>query len=63
MYFPLELKHASEIEVTISVKKFFLAGSSGSAIVIAVLSQIPDFLMSHNFMIPLLVVYKNILSN
>lgn len=43
MYLPLRLKQASEMEVTISVKKFFFDGSSGSAKVIAVLSQIPDF--------------------
>jgi len=56
IYRPFLLKQASEIEATISVKKFFLAGSSFSAKVIAVLSQIPDFLMSPIFVIPLLVV-------
>lgn len=45
MYFPLRLKHASLMDVTISVKKFFLAGSSYSASVCAELSQIPDYIL------------------
>lgn len=55
IYFPFRLKQASEIDVTISVKKFFLLGSSGSASVSAVLSHMPDFFMSQNLIIPLLV--------
>ena len=42
-YFPLLLKHASDIDVTISVKKFFLFESSYSYIYIAVLSQTPVY--------------------
>lgn len=42
MYLPFLLKQASLIDVTISVKKFFLEGSSASARVMAVLSQMPD---------------------
>lgn len=43
MYLPFLLKQASLMDVTISVKKFFLEGSSASANVIAVLSHIPDY--------------------
>lgn len=45
MYFPFLLKQASLIDVTISVKKFFLAGSSYSASVCAELSQMPDYVI------------------
>ena len=45
-YLPFLEKHASDMDATISVKKFFLLGSSFSCKTRAVLSQIPVCLIS-----------------